>query len=376
MANEERINGKKLKDDVMESKKGKALSIVLQYKVFIILIVICAAATIGSPHFLTTSNMFNVMRQISMQGMLAVGFTMVLASGHIDLSVGSAVGLIGVCTAMISKLGNGLPMPYITLVLISLVFGIIIGLINGFVIATLNVPAFVATLSTQTIMRGTIYVMTGNQHISGIPRELIYFGQGYIWGNTVPFPVILLIAVVIIGAIILRRTKFGRNMIAVGANRDAAHYCGISVKKTIYGAYIMTGLAAAMASLVLTGRSGTAQTGAGIGMEMDSIAAVVMGGTPMSGGYGNIVGSLGGSLIIGVISNMLNLMNVDSNWQYIVKGLLIVAAVLMDVQSTRIQDRMTDRATYTAATEESGHDPDDGGPDGSGPGIELPPADG
>ena len=314
---------------------------ILRYKVFIILIIICIVASLGSPYFLTMSNIFNVVRQISMQGMLAIGFTMILACGSIDLSIGSIVGLVGVTTAMVSKLGDGLPLPFITLVIVSLCFGAAIGFANGFVVSTLKIPAFVATLSTQIIMRGAIYVMTGNQHVSDIPPQLIFFGQGYV--GPVPFPVILLIIVTIAGAIVLYKTKFGRHIIAIGANRDAAHYCGINVKRTEYGVFVAMGLAAAMASLVLTGRSGTAQIGGGMNMEMDAIAAVVMGGTPMTGGSGNIVGAVGGSLIIGVISNMLNLMHVNSNWQYVVKGLLIIGAVLMDVQSTRLQARLSDR---------------------------------
>ena len=317
------------------------LQFVLRYKVFIILIVICIPASIGSEYFFTLSNIFNIIRQISMQGMLAIGFTMILACGSIDLSIGSIVGLVGITTAMVSKLGDGLPLPYVSLIVISLVFGAAIGYANGFVVSTLKIPAFVATLSTQTVMRGSIYVMTGNQHVSDIPPELIYFGQGYV--GKVPFPMILLIAVTIVGVVVLYRTRFGRYVIAVGANRNAAHYCGINVKRVEYGVFIAMGLAAAMASLVLTGRSGTAQIGGGLNMEMDAIAAVVMGGTPMTGGSGNIVGAVGGSLIIGVISNMLNLMHVDSNWQYVVKGLLIIGAVLLDVQTTKLQHMLGDR---------------------------------
>ena len=323
----------------------QAVNILLRYKVFIILIIICAVASVVSPYFLKWSNIFNVIRQISMNGIIAIGFTLVLAEGSIDLSVGSMVGLIGVCTAMLAKLD--LPIPYVTLVLIAIAFGIVLGFINGFVVSTLKIPAFIATLATQIAMRGVIYVITNNQHVTSLPDELEFFGQGYV--GPIPFPVIILLIVTIIGYFVLKRTKFGRHAIAVGANRDAAHYCGIPVKKTEYGVFIFMGACAGVAALILTGRSGAAQTGAGLNMEMDSIAAVVMGGTPMTGGYGNIIGSIGGSLIIGVISNVLNLTKVDSNWQYIVKGLLIIAAVLLDVQSTRIKNRLTDKAAKEEA---------------------------
>lgn len=323
-----------------KSGLGKAVNILLRYKVFIILVLICAVASIASPYFLKASNLFNVIRQISMNGIIAVGFTLVLAEGSIDLSVGSMVGLIGVCTAMLAKLN--LPVPYITLVLIAIALGVALGFLNGFVVSTLKIPAFIATLATQIAMRGVIYVITNNQHVTSLPDELEFFGQGYV--GPIPFPVIILLVVTVIGYFVLKKTKFGRNAIAVGANRDAAHYCGIHVKHTEYGVFVFMGACAGVAALILTGRSGAAQTGAGMQMEMDSIAAVVMGGTPMTGGYGNIIGSIGGSLIIGVISNVLNLTKVNSNWQYIVKGLLIIVAVLLDVQSTRIQNRLADKA--------------------------------
>lgn len=322
------------------SSLGKIVNVVLRYKVYLILILICIVASIASPYFLTSSNILNVFRQISMNGIIAIGFTFVLAEGSIDLSVGSMVGLIGVITAMIGKLG--VPVPFITLPLIAIAVGVGLGFINGFIVSSLRVPSFIATLATQIAMRGVIYVITHNQHITRLPSELEYFGQGYI--SIIPFPVIILLVITIIGYFILKRTQFGRHVIAVGSNRDAAHYCGISVRRTEYGVFIFMGICAGIAALILTGRSGAAQTGAGVNMEMDSIAAVVMGGTPMTGGYGNIVGSIGGSLIIGVISNVLNLTRVDSNWQYIVKGLLIIIAVLLDVQSTRIQNRISDRS--------------------------------
>jgi len=323
-----------------KSGAGRIINVVLRYKVYLILILICIVAAAASPYFLKSSNILNVIRQISMNGIIAIGFTFVLAEGSIDLSVGSMVGLIGVLTAMIGK--SGLPIPFVTLVLIAVAIGAGLGFINGFIVSTLRVPSFIATLATQIAMRGVIYVITGNQHVTRLPAELEFFGQGYI--GVIPFPVIILLVVTVIGYFVLKKTQFGRHVIAVGANRDAAHYCGISVKRTEYGVFIFMGVCAGIAALILTGRSGAAQTGAGVNMEMDSIAAVVMGGTPMTGGYGNIAGSIGGSLIIGVISNVLNLTKVDSNWQYIVKGLLIVIAVLLDVQSTRIQNKIADRS--------------------------------
>jgi ribose/xylose/arabinose/galactoside ABC-type transport system permease subunit len=310
----------------------------VKYKVLFILVLLCVIAAFSSDAFFTQANLLNIVRQISTIGIIGVGFTIILASGGIDLSVGSMLAVIGVVAAMASKIEG---MPTVFSVMIALLLGILCGALNAALINNFNIPSFIVTLSTMSIFRGLTYVITDMTPVVDIPKPLIFIGQGYI--GPIPFPIIILTIFAILGHILLNRTTLGRHAIAIGANAEAARACGISISLTRYGVYIAMGIFTGAAALIMNGRAASAQVGAGQGMELDAVAAVVIGGTPLSGGIGNIPGTVIGCLIVGTINNILNLANVNSNWQLIVKGALIISAIILDVQSDKINRTLTKR---------------------------------
>lgn len=275
--------------------------------------------------FPTVKNIFNILRQNSTNLFLATGMTMVIILGGIDLSVGSVIALSG-CIAAMCVVNLGLP--EIVGFLAAMIVGAIVGIFNGFVISMTAIPPFIVTLASMNITKGIALVLTGGAPIRCMTDAFKFPGAGYI--GPVPTPVILMLIIFIIAACIINRTKLGRHIYAVGGNAQAAQFSGIDVKKVKFIVYTYTGLMAGLAGIVTASRLYSGQPTAGDGAEMDAIAAVVVGGTSMSGGSGRIGGTLIGVLIIGVLNNGLNLMGVDSNWQYIVKGLVILLAVYVD----------------------------------------------
>ncbi|WP_084295231.1 ABC transporter permease [Caldanaerobius polysaccharolyticus] len=289
-------------------------------------IAMCIFLSFISPSFLTQTNIMNVLRQVSTNLYLACAMTMVIILGGIDLSVGSIIALSGVITGgMIAFNGYSVPVA----VCIGLLVGLLIGVFNGIVVAKTTIPPFIVTLATMNIARGLAYIYTGGQPIRVMSDQFTFIGAGYLW-DVIPTPVIYLIVIVIISMLILNNTKLGRYMYAVGGNREAARFSGIKIPRVLFFAYAYSGLMAAIAGVVLASRMFSGQPTAGQGAEMDAIAAVVLGGTSMSGGYGTIGGTIIGALIIGVLSNGLNLMNVNSFWQYVAKGVVILIAVYID----------------------------------------------
>lgn len=275
--------------------------------------------------FLTQKNIFNILRQNSTNLFLATGMTMVIILGGIELSVGSVIALSG-CVAAGCVVNLGLP--EIVGFAAALLVGAVVGVFNGFVISMTDIPPFIVTLASMNITKGIALVLTGGAPIRCMTDAFKFPGAGYV--GPVPTPVILMLIVFIIAALIINRTKLGRHMYAVGGNAQAAQFSGINVKKVKFIIYTYTGIMAGLAGIVTASRLYSGQPTSGDGAEMDAIAAVVVGGTSMSGGSGRIGGTLIGVLIIGVLNNGLNLMGVDSNWQYIVKGLVILLAVYVD----------------------------------------------
>ena len=292
---------------------------------FCILCVFLAVNPITSNAFLSSKNIFNVLRQISTNLYLACGMTMVIILGGIDLSVGSVIALSG-CISAGSIVRYNMPLP--VALLIGLCVGLLIGMINGTVVAKTTIPAFIVTLATMNIAKGLAYVYTGGSPVRVVTKEWQFLGAGYI--GPVPTPVIILIIVLIITAILMNKTKFGRHMYAVGGNQQAAQFSGINVAKVKFWVHAYSGLMAGLAGIVLASRMYSGQPTAGDSAEMDAIAAVVVGGTSMAGGYGKIGGTIIGALIIGVLNNGLNLLGVNSFWQYVVKGSVILLAVYID----------------------------------------------
>ena len=292
---------------------------------FVVLYLFLAVNPSTSESFLTRQNMFNVLRQISTNLYLACGMTMVIILGGIDLSVGSIIALSG-CVAAACVSRHAMPIP--AALLIGTLLGVVFGMLNGLIICKTTIPPFIVTLATMDIARGFAYVYTGGSPVRVVTKEWQFIGAGYI--GIFPTPVVILVIILIVTALLMNNTKFGRHIYAVGGNVQAAHFSGISVEKVKFWVYSFSGLMAGIAGVVLASRMYSGQPTAGQGAEMDAIAAGVVGGTSMAGGAGKIGGTIIGALIIGFLNNGLNLLNVNSFWQYVVKGLVILLAVFVD----------------------------------------------
>ncbi len=275
--------------------------------------------------FATSKNLFNILRQNASNLFLATGMTMVIILGGIELSVGSVIALSG-CVAAGCVVFLSLP-EWLAFLLAILVGGVV-GLFNGFVISKTDIPPFIVTLASMNITKGIALVYTQGAPIRCMTDTFKFPGAGYV--GPIPTPVILMIIVFCIAVFIMNRTQLGRHIYAVGGNPQAAKFSGINVMKVKFIVYIYTGIMAGLAGVVVASRLYSGQPTAGDGAEMDAIASVVVGGTSMSGGSGTLGGTLIGVLIIGVLNNGLNLLGVDSNWQFIVKGLVILLAVYVD----------------------------------------------
>ncbi|REJ27792.1 MAG: ribose ABC transporter permease [Caldibacillus debilis] len=290
------------------------------------LLLIVIVLTILSPNFLTVTNILNVFRQVSINALLAFGMTYVILTGGIDLSVGSILAL---CSALAAGFMTDSMDPVLA-VSAGLVLGALMGAANGFVIAKGKVAPFIATLATMTIFRGLTLVYTEGRPITGFSDSVAFkmIGRGYFLG--VPVPVYIMLAIFLILYLVLKKTTFGRGVYAVGGNEEASRLSGLNVDRIKIGVYTISGLLSAFAGIILASRLNSAQPTAGISYELDAIAAVVIGGTSLSGGRGRIAGTLIGALIIGVLNNGLNLLNVSSFYQQVVKGGVILLAVLLD----------------------------------------------
>lgn len=292
--------------------------------------------TFATPYFLTVTNLMNILRQSSLIAIAAAGMTFVIITGGIDLSVGSVLSLSSCLTAgMMVSLGWNVWLS----ILLGLLIGTLLGVLNGVLITRVPLPPFISTLGMMGVARGLSFVYTDGAPIYGLPESFKYLGAGMI--GPIPFPAILMVIIYIISYFLLNKTKIGRYAYAVGGNEEAAVLSGIDTKKYKTIVYALTGLFAAVSGMILAGRLDAATSVAGDGFELDVIAAVVIGGTSLSGGRGKIIGSLIGALIMGVVRNGLNLLLVSSHWQRVILGLIILLAVTVDVvrkQSSEDQD--------------------------------------
>ena len=282
--------------------------------------------TILNPLFIDTSNLMNLLRQVSINALISFGMTFVILTGGIDLSVGSLLALSSVLMAGLIKGGTD---PVIAMVLCCLI-GTALGAINGIIITAGRVAPFIATLATMTIFRGATFVYTDGKPISGLTDHPLFtgFGVGDIAG--IPVPAITMFLFFFLFWFVLAKTPLGRKTYAVGGSEKVSFIAGISIAKVKLFAYAVTGLMCAVAGIIITSRLNSAQPTAGTGYELDAIAAVVLGGTSLVGGKGRISGTLIGALIIGTLTNGLNILNVSSFYQQVVKGVVILLAVLMD----------------------------------------------
>jgi ribose transport system permease protein len=297
--------------------------------IIVALLCLCTALSIGTESFLTVSNVINVLRQICINSLLAIGMTFVLIIAGIDLTVGSVVGASGVVVVMLLEGGS----PLIPAILGALLFGAFIGVINGTLIAYTGMPAFIVTLSMMGSIRGLAFLITDGRSVASRSAVFNSIGNSYPLG--IPMPLYFLTAVIILASIVLYKTRFGRRMYAVGGNANAAKFAGIKIKPLMVKVYVISALLSALAGIILASRMYSAQPASGNGYEADAIAAAVLGGTSFNGGIGTISGTIIGALVIGVLSNGLNLLHISSYAQMVVKGLVIILAVSLDILKSR-----------------------------------------
>lgn len=302
----------------------------IENKSLIALFSLIFVVSLLSPNFLTADNLLNILRQASVNAIIAVGMTIVILTAGIDLSVGSVLALSGAIVATLI----GMDVPVVVALPVALIAGAALGAISGIIVAKGKVQAFIATLVTMTLLRGVTMVYTDGRPVptgfSDTADSFTWLGTGYVLGIPVP---VWLMAIVFIGAwYLLNHTRFGRYIYAVGGNESAARLSGIAVDKVKIAAYAICGSMAALAGIIVTARLSSAQPTAGMGYELDAIAAVVLGGTSLMGGKGRIIGTLIGALIIGFLNNALNLLDVSSYYQMIAKASVILLAVIIDTK--------------------------------------------
>jgi len=290
------------------------------------LIALIIVVTVLNPSFISPHNLLNLLRQVSINALMAFGMSFVILTGGIDLSVGSTLALSGAVTGGLIAGGTA---PLFAM-LAGMLLGALLGMINGLLVTKGRMAPFIATLATMTIYRGATLVYTGGNPVTGIGDSFIFqfMGKGYLFG--IPFPVIVMLVLFLILYVLLHKTAFGKKTYAVGGNIKAAEIAGVKTDRIQTIIYTISGLMASISGIILTSRLNSAQPTAGQSFEMDAIAAVVLGGTSLSGGKGRLFGTLIGALIIGTINNGLNLLGVSSFYQQIVKGLVIIVAVLLD----------------------------------------------
>ena len=313
-----------MSDKVLGMNKDKVNDLLKRYGMVLILVLMIVVMTIVEPVFIKSANIINIFKQVAVIGTLAYGVTLIIITGGIDLSSGSVVALVGVVTASLAgPTGN---------IFIAMAVGLLVGAacggVNGFILAKTGIPPFIVTLGMMTVARGLALTYSGGRPISDIASSFLYVGTGKI--GFLPVPVLIFLLMGLITHIILRKTPFGKKIYAIGGNEQAAKVCGINVKKSIIMIYTYAGIMSAVGGIILTARVSSGNPTAGLSYELDAIASAVIGGTSLTGGVGFISGTIIGALIIGVLNNGLTLIGVSPYLQQIVKGVIIVGAVVLD----------------------------------------------
>jgi len=313
--------------------KSKRLGIWLALVVEVVLLTILTSSFGGESLFESTflnwSNLSQVIRALSFIAIMAVGQSLVIITAGIDLSVGSILGLSGVVTAVLMNSGFGIT----SSALIGLIVGMLCGLANGLLITETKLPPFIATLGMMSIARGLAFALTGGETIRNLPSEFLTFGQGTFL--SIPIPIIIMAIFAFVVGYFLKATKWGRYVYAIGGNEEASHFSGVNVGRMKILVYTLCGFAAGIAGVLFTARFGVGQSTAGLGYELDVIAAAVIGGISLSGGRGTILGAIIGSLLMGILRNGLVLLNVSAYWQQVAIGLVILLAVILDRKTKR-----------------------------------------
>jgi ribose transport system permease protein len=306
------------------------LAFIRRYSVFLILLGIALIFALGSDQFLTIANLTNVALQTSIIAIVAIGMTFTILTAGIDLSVGSVMALGGALAAgFFVRQGLG-TFPAIALALLA---GALVGAVNGLLIVKGKMPPFIATLATMAVARGLTLVYTEGRPIAGIDETFIFLGNGKIGG--IPMPVIIMLLVFIAAYLVLRYTRFGNYVYATGGNEEVSRLAGIRTSLIIWSVYVISGFTAAIGGILLVARLWSAQPNAAVGLELDAIAAPVLGGVSLFGGVGSVTGTLAGAFILGILSNGLNLMGVPSFYQQVIKGVVLILAVMIDLSTKR-----------------------------------------
>ncbi|MDR2184219.1 MAG: ribose ABC transporter permease [Treponema sp.] len=300
-----------------------------RFGLLVVILVIVAVMSLIKPVFLSGENILNVLRQVSINGILAVGITFVIMTGGIDLSIGSIVAVTAVLVGSFLEQGHSL----VAAITVGMIGAVLFGILNGILISISGLPPFIATLSNMTIARGAAMVYSNGRNYVIMHEKFLQIGKGYALG--IPNPIWILLVVCVIAYVLLNYTIFGRHILAFGGNRHAAKLAGVRTKLVEASAYFISGLLSGVAAIVLVSRTSTGQPIAGTGYELDAIAAAAIGGTSMTGGSGSIGGTVMGFIIIGIMLNSLTLLNVSSFYQQIVKGIIIIVAVMLDMQAKR-----------------------------------------
>lgn len=305
-------------------------SLIGTYSLIIVIVVLCLLLSIMTHNFFKVTNLLNVLRQVSINGILAIGMTFVVLTSGIDLSVGSIVAFCGIVAAtLLRDFQYSIPV----VILISLLVGCLMGLYNGYFVAYWKAAPFVVTLSMMTIARGMTFVFSNGRPISPLPEDYLIIGKGDVLG--LPIPTLCLLIVFLISFALLKYFRIGRYIYAVGGNENAALVSGINVRFIKLTTYVISGILCGLAAIILTARVSAGLPQAGEGYELDAIAATVIGGTSLSGGRGKLWGTILGALLLGIVSNGLDLLNVSSFYQQIVKGLIILGAILIDSKRSK-----------------------------------------
>lgn len=321
----------------MEGINLKFSTILKKFGILTVLFVLIIFFSALSPAFLTVGNIINIVRQVAMLAIVGVGFTFVLISQGIDLSVGSQISLVGIATALLIRDAGMNPLFACA---IGLAIGSLIGLINGYIITKIRINPMIATLAMSSIIKGISYISCGGMPVYNMPSSLKAIAQGYIW--MIPIPVIIMFVIVLFGSFILNKTYFGRNIYAVGSNVEAARLSGLNTDGVRIIVYVICGLLSAVAGIIMLARINSGQPVSGAGFEMDVLTAIVLGGVSVAGGEGKISGAFIGVLIMGVLSNGLVLIGLGEYYQMLVKGLVLLLAVGFDcLQQIRKEKKAT-----------------------------------
>ena len=301
--------------------------------ILIALAAMCIYFSFATSAFLSAVNITNIARQISIVGICAIGMTMVILTGGIDLSVGSLIGLSAVVGSVL--MSNGVPM--VIAVLLTLLVGVAVGMINAGCINLLKIPPMITTLGMMISIRGVVYILSGGMPVYGLPEAFKLLGQGSI--GFIPVSVLFMIIVFVLAYLILNKTVFGRRIYGIGGDAEIARLSGVNVKGVITKIYCIEGFFAALAGMILMSRVNSGQPSAGDGYEMDVITAVVLGGVSVSGGEGKISKVIIGVIFMGVLANGMMMLNINEYWQRAVKGLVLLAAVAIDIRSRDRKER-------------------------------------